>query len=157
MKTKSYFVTLGERNYTMSNAHRLTVRAPFNNPEIAEYAFNIPWHMKAYKGREKGLLRYAFNQLLPKTVAWRKKSPFPKTHNPEYMNLVIGKANQIINESDCRITEIYDKNKLTALIESRGRAFNKNWFGQLMSVPQIFAYLIQLEHWLREFNVTISS
>ncbi|MCL1904132.1 MAG: asparagine synthase C-terminal domain-containing protein [Oscillospiraceae bacterium] len=150
-----FMQTLSERNFFMSGAHGLTVSAPFNRFEIAEYAFNIPWHMKAYNNREKGLLRYAFNEMLPESVAWRKKSPFPKTHNPEYLKLVTCELNDIINKTDCRIIEIFDKNKLKKLVESGGKVFKNNWFGQLMSVPQIFAYMIQLEHWLRELDIAV--
>jgi len=152
-----YFMqTLCERGFAMSSAQNLKILMPFSNAEIAEYAFNIPWEIKSHQNREKGLLRHAFNDILPNGVAWRKKSPFPKTHNPQYLRLVTLALGEIIARSDCRILEIYDKKKLTALIENEGSQFTKNWFGQLMSVPQIFAYLIQLEHWLREFDVVIS-
>jgi asparagine synthase (glutamine-hydrolysing) len=29
------------------------------------------------------------------------------------------------------------------------------WFGQLMNVPQLFAYFIQLDAWMREYGVVI--
>ena len=146
---------LGERNHTMSQANGLRIIAPFSNAEIAEFAFNLPWEMKAYKNREKGLLRHAFEGILPESVAWRKKSPFPKTYNPEYMRLVMSKLSEMIESPDCRLTQIYDKKKLSDLIASEGRLFGKNWFGQLMSVPQIFAYLIQVEFWFKEFDAEI--
>jgi len=150
-----FMQTLTERNTAMSRAQGLQVHAPFSDGVLAEYAFNIPWEMKTYSGREKGLLRHAFDDILPKAVAWRKKSPFPKTHNPEYLRLVTGELRRIINAPDCRLVEIYDKRKLSDLIESAGAGFRKNWFGQLMAAPQIFAYLIQVEYWLREFDVSV--
>jgi asparagine synthase (glutamine-hydrolysing) len=150
-----FMQTLSERAYTMSG-DSLQILMPFSNAEVAEYAFNIPWEMKSFMNREKGLLRHAFGDIMPESVAWRKKSPFPKTHNPQYMRLVTSTLCEIVKRDDCRIVEIYDKNKLDELIRKQGSSFKENWFGQLMSVPQIFAYLIQLEFWLREFDVQIN-
>jgi asparagine synthase (glutamine-hydrolysing) len=153
-----FMQTLCQRSQYMSQAHGLEILMPFYDNEIVEYAFNIPWKMKSYNNREKGLLRHAFNDILPEAVTWRKKSPYPKTHNPEYMSLVIKKLKEIVNSQNCRIVEIYDKNKLNELIESEGVSFSKkgrNWFGQLMSLPQTFAYLIQLEYWLTEYDISL--
>jgi asparagine synthase (glutamine-hydrolysing) len=157
MNYYGFMQTLCERGYSQSKAAGLSIIMPFSDAEIAEYAYNIPWEMKAFQNREKGLLRQAFSDILPDEVAWRKKSPFPKTHNPQYMRLVTLALGEIIARRDCRICEIYDRRKLTDLIESQGSRFTDNWFGQLMSVPQTFAYLIQLEYWLREFNVHIDA
>ena len=33
--------------------------------------------------------------------------------------------------------------------------FVKPWFGQLMAGPQLFAYLAQVDTWLRTYNVRI--
>lgn len=154
-----FMQTLNERNYTMASANRMQILSPFADEELAEYAFNIPWEFKQHGGKEKGLLRYAFRDMLPEAVLNRKKSPFPKTHNPVYLELVIGELQRIIDDSDCCVLEMFDKFKLQELIDSRGKAFSEagvNWFGQLMAVPQMFAYLIQVEYWLREFNVEVA-
>jgi asparagine synthase (glutamine-hydrolysing) len=34
-------------------------------------------------------------------------------------------------------------------------AANIPWFGQLMTIAQFFAYLIQMDTWLREYKVEI--
>jgi len=41
------------------------------------------------------------------------------------------------------------------IIETDARAFNPAWFGQLMGGAQFFAYLIQIDAWLRECRVRI--
>ena len=33
--------------------------------------------------------------------------------------------------------------------------FEGNWYGQLMTSPQIFAYLLQIEYWLRRYDVRL--
>ena len=53
------------------------VRVPFCDYRIVEYMWNIPWELKAYKGREKGLLRYCMEDFLPEEIVYRKKRTFP--------------------------------------------------------------------------------
>lgn len=156
MLNMDYFMTtLLDRKDRMSMAHGLEVRVPFCDYRIVEYAYNIPWAMKAYTGREKGLLRHAMTGLLPEDVLWRKKSPYPKTHNPDYMELLSGKLCSVLDSDDCRLTSIVNADRLRELLDTNGASFGKNWFGQLMTVPQIYAYMLQIEYWLREYNVEI--
>lgn len=150
-----FMATLLDRKDRMSMANGLEVRVPFCDYRIVEYAYNVPWAMKAYTGREKGLLRHAMTGLLPEDVLWRKKSPYPKTHNPDYMELLSGKLRAVLESDDCRLTEIVDADSLRRMLDTGGASFGKNWFGQLMTVPQIYAYMLQLEYWLREYNVQI--
>ena len=150
-----FMQTLLDRKDRCSMAHGLEVRVPFCDHRLAQYAYNIPWELKAYKGREKGLVRKIGEKYLPYDVVWRKKSPYPKTHNPEYMRLVIKGFKELFEDKNVRLTEFLDKNALKELILSEGRSFSGNWYGQLMMAPQIFAYLIQLENWLREYNPDI--
>ena len=150
-----FMQTLLDRKDRMSMSCGLEVRVPFCDHRITEYAYNIPWEMKSYKGREKGLLRYAMKDILPDEILWRKKSPYPKTHNPNYLKKVKNMLLSIINSRDCRILEFLDRNKLEELIETDAKSFNKPWYGQLMTDAQVFAYLIQLEYWLKEFNIEL--
>lgn len=139
----------------MSMANGLEVRVPFCDYRIVEYAYNIPWEMKSYTGREKGLVRHAMTGILPEDVLWRKKSPYPKTHNPNYLELLSGRLRRLLDSGDCRLTEIVNADKLREMLDTNGASFSKNWFGQLMTVPQIYAYMLQIECWLREYNVEI--
>lgn len=137
-------------------ANGLEVRVPFCDYRIVEYAYNIPWSMKAFGGREKGLVRHAMQGILPDDVLWRKKSPYPKTHNPDYMKLLSDRLSALLHSPDCRFTEIVSCDKVREMLETGGKSFTKNWYGQLMTVPQIFAYFIQLDKWMREYNVIIA-
>lgn len=150
-----FMQTLLTRKDRCSMAHGLEVRVPFCDHRIAQYAYNIPPEIKFTDGREKGIVRRASEKVLPKDVAWRKKSPYPKTHNPDYMGLMLKSFGELLDKGDCRLCEIMDKGKLIELRESEGKAFGKNWYGQLMSAPQMFAYMIQVEYWLRQYNVII--
>lgn len=150
-----FMATLLDRKDRMSMAHGLEVRVPFCDYRIVEYAYNIPWEMKAYNGREKGLVRHAMTGILPDDVLWRKKSPYPKTHNPDYLELLSRKLRAVLVSDDCRLTEIVSADKLRNLLDTNGASFTKNWYGQLMTLPQIYAYMLQIEYWLREYNIEI--
>ncbi len=150
-----FMQTLLDRKDRCSMAHGLEVRVPFCDHRIAEYAYNIPWEMKTFGGREKGLVRKISEEFLPYDVVWRKKSPYPKTHNPTYSKLVFERFRKLSLEKDFRLTELLDREKIRELIETEGKSFSENWYGQLMCTPQMFAYLIQLELWLRKYQPEI--
>ncbi len=136
-------------------AHGLEVRVPFCDYRLVEYAYNIPREFRDYKNREKGIVRYAMNDYLPKEIIWRKKSPYPKTHNPNYMRLLSDKLKSLLNSSDCRLTEIVNADRLREMLDTDGSTFTKNWYGQLMTIPQIFAYFLQIDSWLKRYNVIV--
>lgn len=150
-----FMATLLDRKDRMSMAHGLEVRVPFCDYRLVEYAYNIPTELKNYRGREKGLVRYAMEGVLPEHILWRKKSPYPKTHNPNYLDLLTKKLKALTESGDCRLTEIVNADALREMLDTNGAAFTKNWYGQLMTVPQIFAYFLQIDAWLKKYNVII--
>ncbi|MCH5325551.1 MAG: asparagine synthase (glutamine-hydrolyzing), partial [Eubacterium sp.] len=133
-----FMQTLLDRKDRMSMAWGLEVRVPFCDHRIARYAYNVPWEYKAERGREKGLVRSAMTGVLPDDVLWRKKSPYPKTHNPAYLSEVIKRTRAILSDKDCRMTDILDRKKLEQLCDDP-TVFKNNWYGQLMTAPQVFA------------------
>lgn len=147
--------TLLERSDRMSMAAGLRVRTPFCDHRLVDYVWNIPWFMKRLKGREKGLLRQAMQGILPEDVRERKKSPFPKTHNPAYLKAVREMALQILDEGTSPVLDVVNVKKWREFAEQDLSQVHFPWFGQLMNVPQLFAYLIQMDIWMREYKVSI--
>src|SRR5690606_20913502 len=150
-----FMTTLLERKDRMSMGASLEVRVPFADHRLVEYAWNIPWDMKMLEGREKGILRKALEGILPNEILYRKKSPYPKTYHPKYMNLVKSKLNTIINQSTSPILELVSKEKVKDILDSNGSSFKVPWFGQLMTGPQLIAHLSQINSWLENYNVNI--
>lgn len=142
-----------DRKDRMSMDCGLEVRVPFCDYRIVEYAYNMPWKMKALSGREKGIVRKAFEGILPYDICYRKKSPYPKTHNPVYFEYVSRKAMDILDKKTA-LTELLDKEGILSIIE-KPDSISSPWYGQLMRAPQILAYIIQLDTWFEEFNVKI--
>lgn len=155
LNLKWFMQTLLDRKDRMSMYSGLEVRVPFCDHRIMEYAYNIPWEIKALGGREKGLLRKAFTEILPNEIIRRKKSPYPKSHNPVYINNVIGKVNALLSDNSAPIWEIANKAFVKEILDTEGSAFSRPWYGQLMNFPQIMAYIYSINVWLESFDVDI--
>jgi asparagine synthase (glutamine-hydrolysing) len=130
----------------------LEVRVPFCDYKIAEYMYSVPWEVKDLKGREKGLLRTAMEGLLPESILWRKKSPYPKTHNPAYLEAVKNILREVLSNENSPIFQIIKRSALQELLDTE-RA--EPWYGQLMTTPQTIAYMIMLNYWMKKFSVQI--
>jgi len=142
-----------ERQDAMSGAAGLTLRAPFADHRIIEYMWNVPWRMKYRHNREKGLLRHALTGVLPDDVLWRKKSPFPKTHNPNYIDAIRELTMITIDDPRSPLAPLIDKAEVHRFAKNLTHETDTPWFGQLMNAPQLLAYLVQVDFWLREYGV----
>ena len=150
-----FMQTLLERADRMSMANGFEVRVPFCDYRLAEYMYNVPWEMKAYREREKGLLRHIMKGVLPDEIVDRKKSPYPKTFNPTYLATVKGMLRGIMKDSSRPINSLLNRDFILDILNTDGKAFSRPWFGQLMTGPQLMAYLCQVDMWLEEYKPRI--
>lgn len=150
-----FMPTLLDRKDRMSMGVGLEVRVPYCDHRLVQYVWNIPWEIKTVGGREKGILRKALEGVLPDDVLYRKKSPYPKTHNPAYLHAVRTRMLNILDDASSPILPLIDAAKIREIAASPESSSNLPWFGQLMSGPQLFAYLSQVDLWLRKYNVAI--
>ena len=149
-----FMATLLDRKDRMSMYSGLEVRVPFCDHRIVEYAYNMPWDFKSLEGREKGIMRRAFADELPKEIVYRKKSPYPKTFHPVYTRLCADYVRRIFEDNTSVAASLFDRNAVQKLMQ-RPESLAEPWFGQLMRTPQIFAYIIQLDRWFRHYHVKI--
>lgn len=149
-----FMATLLDRKDRMSMYSGLEVRVPFCDHRIVEYAYNMPWDFKSLEGREKGIVRRAFVDELPKEIVYRKKSPYPKTFHPVYTRLCADYVRRIFEDNTSVTASLFDRNAVQKLMQ-RPESLTEPWFGQLMRTPQIFAYIIQLDRWFRHYHVKI--
>lgn len=147
-----FMQTLLMRKDAMSMESSLEVRVPFCDYRIAEYAYNMPWSLKSLNGREKGILRKAFENELPEEIVYRKKSPYPKTYNPVYFNEVCRLTREVLADKGCPLYEMLNTKKLEELMENPD-ALSEPWYGQLMKGPQVLAYVVQIYYWIKEYKV----
>ena len=147
-----FMQTLLDRKDRMSMHSSLEVRVPFCDHRIAEYLYRVPWQMKDHGGYEKGLLRRAMDGWLPDQILWRKKSPYPKTHDPAYLALMHRRLERLLSDRSAPLWELVRPGALEELAHADTE---QPWYGQLMRRPQTIAYFCQLDHWLRRFDVDI--
>lgn len=148
--TIQYFMqTLIRRTAVSARMAEITPLVPFADPQVVEYAYNIPWAFKKKDGVRKYILRQAAKPYLPEGVANRAKSPYPKNYHPSYMGMLMDKVKEM-EEGPCPIYEFVDKKALLATEE-----MDRPWFGQLMKKTQMIAYYLQVNAWLVEYNVNI--
>ncbi|HHY66270.1 MAG TPA: asparagine synthase (glutamine-hydrolyzing) [Alicyclobacillus sp.] len=143
-----------DRKDRMSMAVGLEVRVPFCDHRLVEYMWNVPWSIKMAGGREKGLLRVAMKGLLPEDALWRKKSPFPKTHHPDFARACRSALQEVLADPTSPLLPLIHRESVNKWLQAEGE-FDIPWFGQLMRLPQLYAYLVQVDQWLREYRVQI--
>lgn len=151
----NWFMTnLLDRKDRMSMESGLEVRVPFCDHKLVEYVWNIPWEMKNKDNVSKNVLREAAKGILPEDVRLRRKSPYPKTHNPHYEAAVKELLDGIISDPNAPILTLCDKEKLTALLNGSSD-YGKPFFGQLMAGPQFIGYIVQMNYLLKDYNVRL--
>ncbi|MFD0672943.1 asparagine synthase (glutamine-hydrolyzing) [Cohnella sp. GCM10027633] len=150
-----FMPTLLDRKDRMSMAVGLEVRVPYCDHRLVEYVWNIPWEIKTAGNREKGILRKALEGVLPHDVLYRKKSPYPKTHNPNYLSAVSSRLLDRLDDPSCPLLPLINVARVRELASNADASSHLPWFGQLMSGPQLFAYLLQMDFWLRHYKVRL--
>lgn len=61
---------------------------------------------------------------------------------------------QIQNDKGSIVSQLIDWAGVEDLVEHPER-LTSPWYGQLMRVPQILAYIVQLDAWFKAFRVSI--
>lgn len=150
-----FLPTLLDRKDRMSMAWGLEVRVPFLDHRLVEYAWNIPWSLKACDGRGKGILRRALADVLPREVLERRKTPYPKTQHPEYLEAVRRRLLEVLADPASPLRDLVNAEAVADLARSGGPQFEPAWFGQLMGGAQLMAFLVQVDAWLREYRVRL--
>ena len=96
--------------------------------------------------------REQWPEVLPPEVLWRKKSPYPKTHNPSYLRAVSEMLQKVLDAPDAPVLQIVRREMLEQLLDSEESV---QWYGQLMTRPQIMAYFVQMDYWMRKYQVKV--
>lgn len=154
LNLKWFMITLLDRMDRCSMFSGLETRVPFADHRIVEYIWNVPWEMKCPHGVVKGLLREAGKGLIPDEILYRKKSPYPKTYNPDYEKMLGNRLLEVLSNPNAPIHPLVDCGKIKAAL-SASSDYGKPWYGQLMAGPQQIAYLIQVNYWLEKYRIEL--
>ncbi len=147
-----FMQTLLDRMDRASMSYGLEARVPFADHRIVEYLYNVPWDMKYQNGTEKALLRDACIGLLPHEILFRKKSPYPKTYNPEYERILTLRFRNVLADSKAPVNRFIDMKKAERFLSSP-KDYGSPWFGQLMAGPQMIAYMLQVNDWMIKYQI----
>ena len=154
LNIRFFMQTLLNRMDRTSMHSGLEARVPFADRALVDYVFNIPWEMKAKDGVVKNVLRQAARSLLPDEILLRKKSPYPKTNHPYYEQLLSSRLKDVLSQPDCPLLPLIHMPAVTQFLESP-KDYGAPWYGQLMAGPQMIAYLLQTEYFLRKYKVSV--
>lgn len=58
----------------------------------------------------------------------------------------------ILNNPNAPLKNILNESYIREILDSDGKAFTRPWFGQLMTGPQLMAYLCQVNMWLEKYQ-----
>lgn len=146
--------TLLDRKDRMSMGATLEARVPFADTKLIEYLWNLPFSYKYKENTEKYLLREAFKDMIPEEVLYRKKNPYPKTHNPIFLEAVKNLLRERLKRKESVLYKLFDVEKIESLLNKEEDDMLP-WFGQLMTRPQLIAYLYQIDLWVEKYNIKI--
>lgn len=93
-------------------------RVPFVDTKLIQYLWNLPFEYKYNNNTEKYLLREAFKGVIPDEILYRKKNPYPKTHNPQFLEAVSKLLRERLKNKDSKMYKIFNINKINELLES---------------------------------------
>jgi asparagine synthase (glutamine-hydrolysing) len=106
-----------DRKDRMSMASGLEVRVPFCDHRLVQYVFNTPWALKTFDGREKSLLRAAVTDVLPASIAQRRKSPYPSTQDPAYENALREQLDKLVADGTSPVLDLLDAQQVRTLLD----------------------------------------
>ncbi|MFI7633177.1 asparagine synthase (glutamine-hydrolyzing) [Nonomuraea sp. NPDC049400] len=141
-----YVPALLERKDRMSMAVGLEVRVPYCDHRLVEFAFNLPWKLKVFDGREKSVLRSAVADLLPRSVRDRRKSHYPTTQDRRYVALVREEYADLMSRRDAPVFDLADPRKLKWLAADVGGS------GSELFTRRAREQVLALDRWLTSYR-----
>ncbi|MFC9326748.1 asparagine synthase (glutamine-hydrolyzing) [Kitasatospora sp. NPDC057015] len=128
----------------------LQIRIPFADHKLLDYAFNIPWAMKSFDGREKSLLRAAMRDLLPEAVAMRIKTPYPNLRAGAYDRMLRERLADVVRDPRSPAAPLFSDALRQAVAESGSAALEHGVSRAALETG------LQLDGWLRAYDVRIA-
>lgn len=150
-----FMQTLLDRMDRTSMYNGMEARVPFADHRLIDYVYNIPWDYKLYENKPKGLLRHIAKEYVPDIIMNRPKSPYPKTYHPKYEELLRNRVTELINDTSSPLRSYLNINNIEAVLLNSAENNIKPWYGQLMAKPQMLAYLIQVDYWMRKYSLSL--
>ncbi|MFE9255818.1 asparagine synthase (glutamine-hydrolyzing) [Streptomyces sp. NPDC006879] len=144
--------TLLSHDESLGAVAGLGTRMPFCDWRLVQYAYNVPWHLKSFDGREKSLLRASVADLLPEDVINRAKSPYPVTQDPAYGHALCTGMAELLADPTAPAAPLADSAGVRALIEDPSVLDSgmRAWVARAN-----VEMLLGLNDWLRRYGVRV--
>jgi asparagine synthase (glutamine-hydrolysing) len=144
--------TLLSHDETIASQAGLGTRMPFCDWRLVNYAYNVPWALKSFDGREKSLLRAAVADLLPDDVVNRAKSPYPVTQDPAYGHALCEGMAALLADATAPARPLADTAGVQALIDDPSVLDSgmRAWVARAN-----VEMLLGLNDWLRRYGVRV--
>ncbi|MBJ8090924.1 asparagine synthase C-terminal domain-containing protein, partial [Bacillus cereus] len=115
-----------ERKDRTSMMNGFEVRVPFCDYRLVEYLWNVPFEMKSIDNIEKGILRRAFENVLPEDVRYRKKSAYPSTKDASYLQGISDWMLHVLNDPQSPILPLINVERVRAIAEGKDEVISGN-------------------------------
>ena len=112
---KRFLQYLEDGNDRAAMASSIEARVPFVDPDFIKSALSVPMEKNITDDNEKMALRKAFEDILPKEVAYRKKLAFPANEDLISHKLINQEFKRAISRSQEKVWEILDKDRFEKL------------------------------------------
>jgi asparagine synthase (glutamine-hydrolysing) len=139
-----------DRMDRLSMAAPLEVRVPFCDHRLVEYVFGVPWAMKSFDGREKSLLRAATADLLPPSIAERRKAPFPAVQDVGYEQWLRSELGTVAADRSRRVNTFLNVKRAGALAAAPVGTTSAN------ETRSTIELVLRLDEWLQRYDVRLS-
>jgi asparagine synthase (glutamine-hydrolysing) len=139
-----------DRMDRLSMAAPLEVRVPFCDHRLVEYVFGVPWAMKSFDGREKSLLRAATADLLPPSIAERRKAPFPAVQDVGYERWLRRELGAVAADRSRRVNTFLNVKRAGALAAAPVGTTSAN------EARSTIELVLRLDEWLQRYDVRLT-
>lgn len=142
-----------ERTDRLAMASALELRVPYCDHRFLQYVFDVPWSMKSAGGQPKGLLRAAAADLLPTTIAERKKAPYPVTQDRGYALALCEAFRRLAADPNAPVGPFYNAPAAAGLLDAPGNleAGTGAWL-QRANLEMV----LNLNDWIEHYDVRLS-
>ncbi|MBL0388246.1 asparagine synthase (glutamine-hydrolyzing) [Tumebacillus sp. ITR2] len=145
---KEYLPYILRHNERMATAAGVELRMPFVDPRLAQYVWNIPWEMKNYRDQPKGVLRQVFRSYLPDFIIDRKKSNVPMVFKSNYSQPLREDTERLLQDRNSPLYDLVDREQIR-------KSLDEKVIEQDMYMRWRLDYYLQIDHWMREYQVQL--
>ncbi|MDR2995626.1 MAG: asparagine synthase (glutamine-hydrolyzing) [Bacillus cereus] len=138
-----------ERKDRTSMMTGFEVRVPFCDYRLVEYLWNVPFEIKSIDNIEKGILRRAFQTVLPTDVCYRKKSAYPSTKDNAYLQGISEWMLDVLNDNTSPILPLINVEKVRSIALGTDEIITGN------EARGLIDYLLQVNSWLQEYQIKL--